>query len=217
MPQVRPKDWRGRWSGSSRRCYCRCRSRDFSRCGCYCWRVGRGRRRKQRYNSGWRRSWGCCQSRRVGCHRRWRRNQSHSRSAGGRRLFGYAIGEVQCNPEDHEPEFIGGLDNSDSSMPIVGGLGIRVCTLVYVLDNSLSGLLCRLVVLGWSCCGGSRRRTSVAEGLHLGPLDNVGTRTAATRFKRSRFSSLNIGHLAAMRRCQVVQIRCARQSLKVRP
>ena len=85
---------------------------------------------------------------------------------------------------------------------------------MYVLHNTFRSLLCRLVVLGWGCGCGSRRRPSVAEGLHLGPLDNVGAGTTTTRFKRSCFSSLTLGHKAAMRRCQIVQARRPNQTLK---
>ena len=107
------------------------------------------------------------------------------------------------------------MDNPNSNIPIVRVFGIRDVTLVYISHNTCRSFLCRLVVLGWSCGGGSCRRSSVAEGLRLRPLDNVSTGTTTTRFKRSCFSLLTIGHMAAMRRCQIIQARHPNQTLKV--
>lgn len=52
-----------------------------------------------------------------------------------------------------------------------------------ILHYTYGGLICRLVVFGWSYGGGSRRRSSVTEGLHLGPLDDVGAGTTTTRVR----------------------------------
>ena len=212
MSQIRPGNWRWCRTGGSRRSECRGRRRCgyLSGCGCrsYCWRNGWrgrvGRRRRRRY---------CCiRRRRLGsrCSRRWgggercsrggggswcrRRSRTCSRRTGCRRRLGYTVCEIQRNPEDHEPELIWCLDNPNSYIPIVGVFCIRGITLVYVLHSTFRGLLCRLVVLGWSCRGGRRRRSSVVEGLHLGPLDNMGAGTTATCFRRSCFSSLTLGH-----------------------